>query len=491
MEDDAMEDDAKLDLEAWTAQEPPRGFADRVLTRIEAEKDPKRALARTATAEISMASRRRRGLRRAAWIGGAVTSLALAAAVALFVHGRVDARGDVVAERRTEVSVGSRARAVLEPGATLKWNDEDDVVQERGDVFYRVERSKPGGRFVVHTPAGDVEVRGTCFVVKVRGNASNHGKSEMNARDLKSGALGAGATALAFVAVYEGKVAVSHANERVEVAAGESARFDGRGVSKSGTPSEGERAFDQEATASVRDPLSAANENLVSQIGEYRRRLENIVAQKAELEATLKNTEQKLALRTGDASVDSKAEFDLGADDWKTLAKDGTVKFMIPCTQPPNWSPSRAQLDRLALAPDDANTLKDAYAKSAARLASVVSPLCAQILGNADLVDKIGMNTCVHLVVDQAYGKDKAAAGEAMREVGEMRAGMRSAFDPNVADHPIAKMFFAMTGETKAFENDLAASLGPEEAHRVVFAEGMCMGRSTFGGAGPREPTKE
>ena len=40
-------------------------------------------------------------------------------------------------------------------------------------------------------------------------------------------------------------------------------------------------------------------------------------------------------------------------------------------------------------------------------------------------------------------------------------------------------------------EGDLAQSLGPEEAHRVTYAEGMCMGQHSFGGGGPREPEKK
>ncbi len=74
-----------------------------------------------------------------------------------------------------------------------------------------------------------------------------------------------------------------------------------------------------------------------------------------------------------------------------------------------------------------------------------------------------------------------------MWEVGELRAGQRAQLDPSVQQSPVAKMFLALTDSSKLFENDLAQSLGPEEAHRVTFADGMCMGQSTFGGPGPRE----
>jgi hypothetical protein len=110
-----------------------------------------------------------------------------------------------------------------------------------------------------------------------------------------------------------------------------------------------------------------------------------------------------------------------------------------------------------------------------------------QIMGNLEVVEKIGPDTCIHLVVDQTRDKDKGATQEAMRQVGEIRAGLRPMPGPNEPVHPVLKMFLALTGEMKLFEGDLAQSLGPEEAHRVAYADGMCMGHSTFGGS-PRQP---
>src|SRR4029077_935812 len=124
--------------------------------------------------------------RRWGTAAGVAGVLALAAAFAVKVTTMPDAHGSAIAKDRLEVSIGSRARAVLEPGAQVKW-DGDDVVQAHGDVFYRVE---PGARFRVHTPAGDVEVKGTCFAVKIRGEAPGTTEGvDMNKRDAKSGVV--------------------------------------------------------------------------------------------------------------------------------------------------------------------------------------------------------------------------------------------------------------------------------------------------------------
>ena len=483
-------DEPKLDLDAWDAQLPPSDFAERVLARVSAKDGDRGAKASGVAAgtEPAPAPMPSMGRRRGTWTAVAAAVTAVAAALVLrmgHASNAPEARGEAIARDRTEVSVGSRARAVLEPGAQVSWSD-DDVVQAHGDVFYRVE---PGARFRVHTPAGDVEVKGTCFTVKVRGEARGSTEvTDMNKRDVKSGVVGAAIAGLAFVAVYEGKVTVSRAGERVDLGAGESAQASASGVTRTGSNGDGEKAFGA-MVAAGEEPLAMANESLVSQVGEYRRRLEAISAQKVELETTLKNTEQKLASKTADAShVPSRAEFDLGADEWKELAKDGTIKFMMPCTRSREWTTSPEQLQKLALAPGDGPALQYAYARSNERLWTVIKPLCAQALGSLEVAEKVGRDTCVHLVFDQAKQKEEDGANEAMRQVGEIRAGLRAAPAASQATSPVLKMFLALTGEMKAFETDLAQSLGPEEAHRVAFADGMCMGRSTYGGGGPREP---
>jgi hypothetical protein len=496
--EDAVSDDDKIDLEAWEPQLPPSDFAERVLAQVRAEGKSEIANASAnananANADANAVARKR-SARRWGNAAGAAGILALAAALTMRVSSLPDAapHGEAIAKDRLEVSIGSRARAVLEPGAQLKW-DGDDVVQDHGDVFYRVE---PGARFRVHTPAGDVEVKGTCFAVKIRGEGQGQTVegTDMNKRDVKSGVIGAALTAFAFVAVYEGKVAVSHASEHADVGAGEGAQLGAGGVTKSGALGAGEKSFDDKAAASAAGdvPLAQANENLVAQVSEYRKRLEAIAAQKVELEKTLKNTEQKLAASSdGSAARPPRSQFDLGADDWKELAKDGTIKFMRPCSRESAWLPKPETLQMLALAPQDGPVLQSAYKSSNARLWTVIRPLCTQEVGSDKVADRIGVDTCIHLVLDSVRTKDSEASNEAMRQVGEVRAGIRPQVDPNLQGSPVVKMFLALTAEGKNFETELAQSLGPDEAHRVTYAEGMCMASSTFGGPGARDEAKK
>lgn len=449
-EDENEEKEERLDLSAWEPQLPPSDFAERVLAEVN---PPKAAPKRRPWAKIAGAT-----------IGG----LAVAAAIALGV-GRVPSTGDAIAKERIEVSIGSRARAVLEPGAHVTWNG-DEVTQPNGDVFYRVE---PGAKFRVHTPAGDVEVKGTCFTVKV---------VEMQKRDMKSGAVGAALSALAFVAVYEGKVAVSHAGQRADLGAGESAQIGADGLAKSAT-SDGEKAFDAKVAAAQAesDPTAAANQNLVSQVSEYKQRLEAIAAQKTELEKKLATTEKQLeAAREGGTVGPAKHDFDLDADDWKELAKKGTVKARIPCFREEQWNPSPETIDKLGLDQEDLAALKGAYKYSTDKMWARIKPLCTQAVGSAEAAEKLGPSTCQFLILDIEEGKSGGAAKLAMKMVGEVRGGIRPAPGANEAVNPVYSMFMAVTEGIHDFESQLAKSVGPEEAHRLAYADGLCMGGSQW-----------
>lgn len=449
-----MKDEEPMDmLDAWEPQAPPADFAERVLREVRTEPAPKRA--------------------RWPRLVAAGAAAAIAAAVLLRVSGP-PAHGEAIAKERLTVPLGSRALAVLEPAATVKWNG-DDVEQSAGDVFYRVE---PGARFRVHTPAGDVEVMGTCFRVKLEESK----EKDMQRRDLKSAGVGAALTALAMVTVYEGKVAVSHAGQRVELAAGESATTVASGVVAAGGSAS---AADGEATAPDdpnEDPTVRANRNLVRQVSEYRARLDAIGKQKAEIEAKLHKSEENLnATKDG---APAKSDFDVSPEEWKELAKDGTIKYQAPCMGPQaaQWKPEADDLDALGLSPQDAVPIKDAMSRVGQETWSQVKPLCAAAVGSEALADKIGPSTCIHLVLDIERDKDGAATDRARREVGEIRAGVRPMPAPDAKVHPVTKLFLTMTGSNQRLEHELAQSFGPEEAHRLAYSNRLCHGTSIFGG---------
>ncbi|HTQ43125.1 MAG TPA: hypothetical protein VMI75_10250 [Polyangiaceae bacterium] len=452
---------SELDPRDWPVQEPPADFAERVV-----------AAAREKTGSVPPRAQSVRGrfTRRAA--AGVLLVGSMAAGVAFAVHLQSrGAAGDVTADARREVRVGTRAIAVLEAGAHVKWHG-DDIEQTGGDVFWRVE---PGARFTVHTAAADVTVKGTCFRVRVTG-----GEGDMTRRDAMVGAVGAVMGAAAFVGVYEGKVAVSHAGQSVDVAAGQGAQADGRGVHLTGlSPSA------QEAASEEPDPLLAANANLADTVAEYRRRLEAIDADKKKLEKQLAEAEAKL----GDAGVKTVPEnkFDLTQDDWKDLAKRGEIHALMPCGPGPHhdYGFSPDSLNALGLAPQDGAIIQAALQRSEARTWAIIKPLCSQALAGAN-VDKLGEHSCMSVL--QAFANQNSGDGEAeaLRQTSEIQAGLRPMPGPTDDVSPYERALLAQTSESRNIEADLARQLGPDEARRIVYGDQGCWSVTVLRG-GARE----
>jgi hypothetical protein len=295
------------------------------------------------------------------------------------------------------------------------------------------------------------------------------------------GAVGAVVGAAAFVGVYEGKVAVSHAGQSVDVAAGQGAQADGRGVHLTGvSPS-------AEVAGSEPDPLLAANANLADTVREYRRRLESIDADKKKLQQKLAEAEALL----GDAGAGQKAfdvsanKFDLSQDDWKQLAKDGKLPTRVPCWQPKDghlYSPD--SLNKLGLAPQDGPVLQAALKRSDARTWGVIKPLCAKALPGAN-VDEIGENGCTK-ILEAFSGPNGGLDDEVVRQTAEIEAGLRPMPGPNDNVPPLERALLALASESKSLEADLAQTLGPDAAKSVVYGDVGCWSDGVWT-VGPRE----
>jgi hypothetical protein len=433
----------------WEPQEPSPDFVDHVMARVQKETAKSRVLRPAPVFWTRI-------------VGAASLAAALGAVVALGPLGFAE-KGAAAATKREEIHVGHRAVAVLEPGAQVSWEG-DRVTQTSGEVFYRVEPRTLSHPFVVHTPEGDLEVKGTCFRVRLE-----KAEDPVNKRDVKVGAVGAALGAAVLVTVFEGKVTLSHAAEGVTLTAGESARANGAGVSRTRSSSD----------ESKPEPLLLANANLTDSVREYKQRLEAIEQEKSAIEKQLKEAKTRLAVAANDGQAPPvRSEYDLSQDDWKELAKKGEVKARFPCPDPSSWDPSPAVLNALGLAPEDAIPIHDAMQQSADRVWAVVRPLCIQALdGNAKVADKLGPSVCQRFVLEAAgdHGDQGGLeeGNEATRRVADVRAGnLPMPADPKDLGL-YGQMLYTMSGESKAVEQQLSQSLGPGAAHQLIFgAEG-------------------
>ncbi len=224
------------------------------------------------------------------------------------------------------------------------------------------------------------------------------------------------------------------------------------------------------------DALLSANANLVSALQECNRRLTDLGQKHVGPSA------EPAAMASGPAppgSRVSRAELraERSAADWERFAKEGAVPYNVPCLHDTPFTPSQRQLDRFGLAPQDAAVLHDAYAKSNERMLAQLKPLCARVLGNDKLPDRIGPQACITAIIDGSRKDNSDKMQEALVRVAEVNAGKRPLPAGGAELEPAEALMLAMTGEAKKFESDLAASLGPEDARRV--ASRMCMERGT------------
>jgi hypothetical protein len=220
------------------------------------------------------------------------------------------------------------------------------------------------------------------------------------------------------------------------------------------------------------DALLAANANLVSSLQECNRRLADLGQKRV-----VAPTSQATATATASSRGRAQGQREAPAPDWDRYAKQGVVPYNVPCLRETPFTPSPRQLDRLGLAPQDANVLRDAYKKSNERVMAQLKPLCAKVLGNPDLADRVGSSACMSAIVDSARKENPDKMREALARVAEVNGGKRAAPDPGQGLEPVEAMMLAFTGESKAFEADLAATLGPEDARRIASSRTLCSER--------------
>lgn len=449
----------RKELEArWAVDEPTPGFADRTVALLAAPRPAESA-------------QRRRVHQRLPWrrvmVGLALAATATAGALTWLELRREPLSGGLLSKERTTVALGDHALAVLEPATRLDWVGER-VTQQSGAVFYRVD--KGGGIFRVTTPAGDVEVLGTCFRVSVGSDRAS--EDRMKSRELAAAGGGAVLAAVVVVTVYEGKVRLVRENQSVVLEAGQSGRLDAHGAQpiEEGAPGAAEHALlphrGGTAAADTRTPATRSDVPPGSL-----RKLEDLEREKQDLQAQLRVLEEELSRQ---APARSRSEWDLDQNDWKELAAAGHVKFMLPCLMPGGeaWKgPPPAERDKLGLSAEDGQTIADAYRRSNERMWAVLRPLCLDAVGNEEVVNALGGPGCVQAIGKKARSTDADAARAARQLVADVRAGLRP--EPKEKpQHPVFESLMAVTGEMQRFEADLAESFGPEEAKRLAWGPG-------------------
>lgn len=416
-------------LDTWAPMTPPPAFADRVLA------------ARDATAPTA----------RKRWplVAGLVATTTAAAAIA-FVMLRAPshaAQGELVAQTtRTTKLLGDRAVAVAEPQATFQWRIDDDgdaVIEQRaGDVFYRVNR---GGSFVVHTPAGDVRVTGTCFRIEVTMNRTK--------QLLLSGTVGAAIATGVVVTVYEGHVvADSKSGNRAEIAAGHRAMFssDGRAVVDDSTP-----------TIIALDDPNATREQLVARTHVQQTEIEKLRARVAALESTGDNHGDH---ETGE---DGRAWHDPSPERLKEWAASCHIRNDAPDID--RWKPATdLGKNERGLEPAELPQLNAVLAELQKQWKQLVRALYIEATGDMQGADSLSTDAMRREIEEKSAPEER---GLLLQRIAQERAGMLQPPTDLSKATPFERLFRAWLELGDKTEAAIAKRLGAERA-KAIRGEG-------------------
>jgi hypothetical protein len=111
-------------------------------------------------------------------------------------------------------------------------------------------------------------------------------------------------------------------------------------------------------------------------------------------------------------------------------------------------------------------------------MAEQIKPLCVKALGSAEAAERVGPKACSDAILAGAKRTDPEGTQKSLVRVAEANAGKGDAKGGADAN-AVEQLLLAMTKESKTFEADLAAKLGPEEAKRLAWAPEMCSDRTT------------
>jgi hypothetical protein len=236
-------------------------------------------------------------------------------------------------------------------------------------------------------------------------------------------------------------------------------------------------------TDSSVDPAMLANANLTQSLSECSHQLALVTEENVRLEQQL-DAEHNAASDPGKSALVRRiGRRDLSLDDWKQLARTGTVKYVLPCA---SFNPSPETVNGLGLGPQDIPVVRDAFVAARAVAWGQVRPLCASAVGSLNAADGLGLEACPQLILSSEKSTNPNAADVAMRAVAATRAGLSN---PSAlpAEDPVAATFFALTAVAKDAENHIGAQLGPDAARVAVYGTNNCSHVVDFPGPGPEQ----
>lgn len=428
MRDDDLSREEREALDVWTVPDLPGDLAERVLGA-----EPEKA---------ARPSRR--------WAALAAGAAAVFAVVWLTDR---SATGSAAPSSRTTLAIGDRATAVAEPGSALAWRvgrrGEAVVEQNRGNVFYRVER---GGSFEVRVEDKRVRVLGTSFRVEV---------IEMDSK--KAAVLGAAAGALVattvVVTVYEGKVVTAAPGGEVTLEAGEGARMGATGAPRRFRPEMSAAKRDEsaeEVVARVADDAPVVPEDETPQA--LHRALTKANLENHHLREELAKAKQELAEAPEDRKFFEPSERQL-----QTMADDCLVSWDVVSTGPKPPTVPDDDVEKLNLAQGEREIVDRLLKASHDELKETIRQTYTAVTGDTN-TGSLATEAMFAEITDKTPTESMRAL---FLRLSHERAGRMPPPAEGAPMEPIEQMFRVLTSSGDRLEQAIAAELGPEQASAI------------------------
>lgn len=416
-------------LEAWEVPPPPADLARQVLARAGVQ--PRR---------------RGGGLRWLALAAGLL--LALGLTWLLVPRGGVEP-GRLAALERTTVELGGRGVVVAEAGARLSWEPAGRALrlrQERGDVFYRVNKGR--GPFEVETAAGTVQVLGTCFRLEVI-------KMKASRAGVTGAALGAAAASLVLVTVYEGRVLTATPRGEREVTAGEVARMrpgdapevldEGGGPHHAG----GARPGDDGQAVPASTARGLVQQNLKLQ------------AEKRDLEQKVEVLQSELAQASGSARKGRILNLD--REELQGLARRCELRWDLPPlgSAPPEVD-SKA-VKQLGLSDAERDAVKRVFADYHRKMGTDLRKLYVEVTGDTKNAESLSPEAMMSEIHDKS---PESEIKQVFQRLARERAGNQAPPTDLTQASAVERLYRLLTTAGDRVERSLGAEIGPDLARR-------------------------
>lgn len=417
-------------LTAWEVAEPPPHFADRVMQKM-AKKDAPRG----------WSTRRLAGL----------LALMVAAAWLLLRVQTADlgSSGAARVSERQSLALGRRGVAVAEAGAEIEWRVQPGgdarVEQKSGNVFYRVER---GGRFVVATATGEVEVTGTCFRVEVD-------PMSLSKQAMLAAGLGAAGATVTWLSVYEGRVRLSNSHGSVAISAGE------HGAASAGAAPE--RASASRALAAA--PMPPPPPDGVTR-EELLRRDQSQRTELAQLRARLRTLEQARSEESPPRTAENakgRAFFDPPKEELVEMAKKCELRWDEPPIGLSPYQISPTDAERRGFTEQERLAANQVNVDFNNRVVGELRALYVEVTGDKAGADGLSPNSLMQEIMAKS---PDGAISEAYWRISHERAGLMAPGDSK-ASSPVEGLMRLRSSMGSMYEHDLGAVIGPDRARSL------------------------